>query len=273
MRQLFSYILKQYFFFLFILLEIFSLSLIVQNNYQGASFYNSTNRFTGSIYSTYNNINNYFHLKKANTELIEENAVLRNLMESSYIIEDSIRKSYSIDSLYRFVGAKVISNSVHKRKNYLMLDKGHKHGVRNEMGVISPKGVLGTVVEVSENYSTIMSVLHINYKVSARIKKNRHMGSMIWDGENYRKGILTDIPTHVNLIKGDTIITSGNSHVFPEGITVGVANDYLKEPGEKFNTAIIDFSVDYNNVFSAYVITNLKKEEIVQLDSLANNEE
>ncbi len=99
------------------------------------------------------------------------------------------------------------------------------------------------------------------------------MGSMIWNGENYRKGLLTDIPKHVNLLKGDTIITSGNSHVFPEGITIGVANDYLKEPGEKFNTAIIDFSVDYNNAFYAYIITNLKKEELIQLDSLINNEE
>ena len=273
MRQLFSYILKQYFFFLFIVLEIFSLSLIVQNNYQGASFYNSTNKFTGSVFSTFNNINAYFHLKKANIELVEENALLKNLVKSSYIIEDSTQKSYSKDSLYRYIGAKVISNSVNKMKNYLMLDKGSKHGVIKEMGVISPKGILGTVVEVSENYSTVMSVLHINYKVSARIKKNRHMGSMIWDGENYRKGLLADIPTHVNLSKGDTIITSGNSHVFPEGIEIGVVDNYLKEPGEKFNKAIIDFSVDYNNAFYAYIITNLKREEQEQLDSLINNEE
>ncbi len=273
MRQLFSYILKQYFFFLFILLEIFALSLIVQNNYQGASFYNSTNKFTGSVFSTYDNINAYFHLKKANTELVEENAMLRNLVENSYIKGDSIRKTYSKDSLYQFIGAKVISNTINKRKNYLMLDKGSKHGIKKEMGVISPKGILGTVIEVSENYSTVMSVLHINNKVSARIKKNRHMGGMIWDGNNYRKGLLTDIPTHVNLIKGDTVITSGNSHVFPEGIEIGIVEEYLRKPGDKFNTAIIDYSVDYNNLFYAYIITNLKRDEIEQLDSLVNNEE
>ena len=273
MRQLFSYILKQYFFFLFLLLEIFALSLIVQNNYQGASFYNSTNEFTGSVFSTFNNINAYFHLKKTNSELVEENAMLRNLVQSSYIIEDSIRKSYSKDSLYRFIGAKVISNSINKKKNYLMLDKGAKHGIRKEMGVISPTGILGTIVEVSENYATVMSVLHIDNKVSARVKKNRHMGEMVWTGEDYRKGLLTDIPTHVNLIKGDTIITSGNSHVFPEGIEIGVVEEYSRHPGDKFNTAIIDYSVDYNNLFYAYIITNLKKDEIEQLDSLVNNEE
>lgn len=273
MRQLFSYILKQYFFFLFLLLEIFALSLIVQNNYQGASFYNSTNKFTGSVFSAFNNINAYFHLKKANSELVEENAMLRNLVQSSYIIEDSTKKSYSKDSLYRFIGAKVISNSINKKKNYLMLDKGAKHGIRKEMGVISPTGILGTIVEVSENYATVMSVLHIDNKVSARVKKNRHMGEMVWTGEDYRKGLLTDIPTHVNLIKGDTIITSGNSHVFPEGIEIGVVEEYSRHPGDKFNTAIIDYSVDYNNLFYAYIITNLKKDEIEQLDSLVNNEE
>ncbi|RLD60351.1 MAG: rod shape-determining protein MreC [Bacteroidetes bacterium] len=273
MHQLFSYILKHYFFFLFILFELLSMSLIVQNNFQGAAFFNSTNRFTGSMFSTFDDIDTYFHLKKANTELVEENALLRNLLESSYIIEGPTYELYSKDSLYSYIGAKVISNSVNKRKNYLMLDKGSKHGIKKEMGVVSPTGVVGTVIGVSENYSTVMSVLHINNKVSARISKNRHIGSITWNGKNYREGLLTDIPTHVNLFKGDTIITSGNSYVFPEGIVIGTVNEYLSEPGDKFNTAITGFSVDYNNLFYVYVIINLKKEEQGQLDAIINNEE
>jgi len=225
------------------------------------------------MFSTFDDIDTYFHLKKANTELVEENALLRNLLESSYIIEGPTYELYSKDSLYSYIGAKVISNSVNKRKNYLMLDKGSKHGIKKEMGVVSPTGVVGTVIGVSENYSTVMSVLHINNKVSARISKNRHIGSITWNGKNYREGLLTDIPTHVNLFKGDTIITSGNSYVFPEGIVIGTVNEYLSEPGDKFNTAITGFSVDYNNLFYVYVIINLKKEEQGQLDAIINNEE
>lgn len=82
-----------------------------------------------------------------------------------------------------------------------------------------------------------------------------------------------DIPSHVILLKGDTIITSGNSHIFPEGINIGVVDEYLETPGEKFNTAIINFAVDYNNLFYGYVITNLNKEEQIQIDSLMYNEE
>lgn len=273
MRQLFSYILKHYFFFLFILFELLSLSLIVQNKFQGAAFFNSTNRFTGSVFSTYDNIDSYFHLREANTELVGENARLRNLLESSYIIEGPTYEYYSKDSLYKFIDAKVISNSVNKRKNYLMLNKGRKHGIKKEMGVISPTGVVGVVVAVSENYSTVMSVLHINNKLSARISKNRHIGSIIWNGENYHEGLLTDIPTHVNLQIGDTIITSGNSYVFPEGIIIGSVNKYIKNPGDKFNTAITEFSVDYNNIYYVYVITNLQKEEQEQLESTISYEE
>lgn len=271
MRHLFAYILKHYFFFLFLLLEIFSFSFVVQNNYQQASFINSANKITGSIFNTSNNINEYFSLKKANYSLAEENARLHDLLSDSYRITDTLIY-YQKDTLFQYISAKVINNSVNKQKNYLMLNKGSIHGIRKDMGVITSTGIVGTVIEVSKKFSIVISVLHINNKINARIKKNRHLGSIEWDGSYYREGLLTDIPTHVRLYKGDTIITSGNSFIFPEGILIGTVEEYYSKQGDKFNKARINFAVDYNNIYFVYVITNLMKEEQTQLETLQNNE-
>jgi rod shape-determining protein MreC len=151
-----------------------------------------------------------------------------------------------------------------------MLNKGRSHGIDKDMGVITANGIVGTVVDVSENFSRVMSILHENNKINARIKKNNHIGNVEWGGNYYTQGLLTDIPTHVNLYSGDTIITSGNSFIFPEGILVGTVDKHIIDKGDKFNKARINFSVDYNNLYFVYVIVNLMKEEQVNLQAKGN---
>jgi rod shape-determining protein MreC len=138
------------------------------------------------------------------------------------------------------------------------------------MGVITSSGVVGTVVEVSERFARVMSVLHIQNKINARVKRNRHLGNIEWDGKNYRKGILTDIPGHVVLRQGDTIITSGNSMLFPEGIFLGTVDEFANQVRDNFNYATINFAVDYNSLEHAFVITNLMRTEIQNLTEEAN---
>jgi len=265
-RHLFAYILKHYFFFLFLFLEIIAFSLIVQNNYQRATFLNSTGQVTGTIFNTFNNITEYFALKKTNIILAEENAKLRGVLNTSFHSTDMLVYN-NHDSLFKFISSKVISNTVNKQKNYLMLNKGKFHDIEKDMGVITSNGIVGTVVDVSDNFSRVMTILHESNKINARIKKNNHIGNVEWDGKDYRQGLLTDIPTHVNLHKGDTIITSGNSFIFPEGILVGTVEEHLIDEGGKFNKARINFSVDYNNLYFVYVIVNLMKEEQLNLEN------
>ena len=272
MRLLFAYILKHYFFFLFLLLEIIAFFFIVQNNYQRATFQNSTGQVTGTIFNTFNNITEYFTLKKANNQLVVENAELHKSMEYAFRITDTL-VYYEYDSTFQFINAKVISNTVSKQKNYLMLNKGKAHGIKKDMGVITSDGVVGTVIDVSENFARVMSILHESNRINARIKKNNHLGNVEWDGLNYRKGLLTDIPTHVSLYKGDTVITSGNSHIFPEGILVGTIDQYLTNKGEKFNKARMNFSVDFNNLYFVYVIVNMMKDEQLTLENQTTADE
>jgi len=260
-RRLFAYILKNNFVFLFILLEIAAFLLVIQNNYQNATVFNSTNRFTGSILESYNDVSEYFVLKQANQLLVEENIKLRQQLQESFRKVDTnvyIQK----DSLFSYIGAKVIRNTINKQKNFLFINKGSKHGIRTDMGVITSDGVVGTVVEVSDNYSRIMSVLHSQNKINARIKKNRHLGNMEWDGNNYRIGTLTDIPNHVKLFMGDTIITSGNSLLFPEGIAIGTVQNYHTSNRSKFSNASVKYTVDFNKIFYVYIIVNLMQDEL-----------
>ncbi len=197
--------------------------------------------------------------------LVNENARLKNLLPESYLITDK-KEYFSSDSMYRYIGAKVISNSVNHQKNYMMLNKGSKDGIAKDMGVITSEGIVGTVVDVTPQFSRVMSVLHLNNKINARIFKNNHLGTVEWSGNYYRNGTLVDIPMHVQLEPGDTIVTSGNSLIFPEGIMVGTVEQYNILPNEKFNTASIRYSVDYNSLYYVYVIINLKKNEQLRLN-------
>lgn len=270
MRNLFAYILKQYFFFLFILLEIIAFSFIFQNNYQRATFLNSTGTAVGSVLSTFSDISGYFSLKKANESLIGENTRLRNRLRDRLLLTDTLSFYYA-DSMFRYVGAKVISNTVSHQKNYLVLNKGSLHGIKRDMGVITAEGIVGTVIDVSRNFSRVMSVLHVDNKINAKIKKNNHLGTLEWDGRDYRNGYLTDIPMHVDLITGDTIITSGYSFIFPEGIMIGTVAEFEKQPNDKFNNARVTYTVDYNSVYYVYIIVNLKKNELMNLERMQPN--
>ena len=120
MRSLLRYLLKNYAFLLFLLLEVISFVLIFNNNsFQKAKYLNSSNRITGSIYKSYNSIINYFGLTEVNRELSEENAFLRSELAKIYLEPDSViaRKLTIQESIYNFISAKVINNSVSARSS------------------------------------------------------------------------------------------------------------------------------------------------------------
>ncbi len=272
MRNLFALLRKHYFFFMFIILEVLSFSLIINhNNYPNTVFFNSTNQITGSTYRLFSNISEYLSLRKANLELAEENAILRNQIKYAFVVTDTNSFLYK-DTLFRFISAMVVNNSIHKRNNYFMLNKGKKHGVKPEMGVISPRGTAGIIISVSKNYSTAMSLLHNKVQVSAKIKKNNQSAIVIWNGRNYREGILEDIPTHINLYQGDSIITSGNSFFFPEGILIGIVKKHERQFEENLNKATITFATDFNSIKHVYIAKNLMVgQQREQINSLQND--
>jgi len=261
MRTLFAFIRKQYFFFLFISLELIAVLLLISHNpYPHTKVINSTNIFTGKVNALQASVSDYFYLKKANLALADENARLRNILKTSFLLSDTNEYVF-LDTNFRFIPARVISNSTQRRNNYIMIDKGRKHGLQEEMGVISPSGLTGIVIEVSENFSTVMSLLHRDARFSAKIRKNGQLANIVWDGYDYRHATLLDIPNHIRLEAGDTIETSGFSFFFPAGITIGTVEELQSGSTENLHRATIRLSVDFNSLYQVYVVKNLMSQE------------
>lgn len=273
MRYLWVFFGRNYFFFMFLILEGLSIWFIVDtNDYQRITTFNSTNEVVGSVIDAVSGVEEYFTLRKINRDLAEENNFLMRKTRQSYLVNDT--QSFFInDSLYqlqyKYISAKVIGNSTQKRNNYLKLNKGKLNGISKDMGVISPKGIIGQVVEVSDHFSSVMSVLNKKSRISVKHKRSDQLGTLLWDGLDYTQGTVIDIPTHSKVKTGDTIITSGFSHIFPEGLMVGTIQKMDIKNGEHFYTLSLRFSEDYNKLTYVNVIVNLLKTE---LDSINNSE-
>lgn len=276
MLNLIRFIWKYSTFFLFLILESICFYLIFQNSfYQKAQFISSSNSVAGNVFTTVNSTREYFNLKETNEMLARENAILHTASKAAFVrtktsettVNDTLLKQQ-----YIFVNARVVNNSVSKRNNYLTLNIGSNRGIKPEMAVISSNGIVGITKAVSENFTSVLSVLNKDAKISAKIKKNNYFGSLSWEGGDYKLGTLTDIPTHVKILKGDTIVTNAFSAIFPENIMIGFIESYEIKPGDNFYTISVRFSTNFKNVAHVFVVKNLMKDEQKKLEQETQND-
>jgi len=276
MRPLLQFFLKHINFFLFLLMEFFAFFYIVKSNYyQQSVFINSANAITGGIFSIQSNLTDYLSLKIINKRLAEENARLRNNQRSAFLSTNN--KTFVVDDTlyqqqYEYTEARVVANTTNKINNYITLNKGFNHGIRKEMGVITPLGVAGIVKDVSANFCTVTSVLHSKSKISAKIKKNNYIGTLVWEGGDYRLANLKDIPTHVKIASGDTIVTSGYSLIFPGGLMIGTVYFYDSGKNNDFYNIKIRLSTDFNKISYVYIVKSLMKPELEELKIKTQND-
>ncbi len=269
MRPLWLFLMKYYIFFLFLILEGFAVTMYINNTYyQRAVVVKATNQFTGFFFGMRSGVTQYFALKTINEQLAMQNASLLDHQEGSFIKTDN-KVFVQNDTLYRqqyqYITAKVVENTVNRDANYLTLNKGARHGIKKEMAVICPGGVVGIVSEVSENFSSVMSLLHPKTRISAKLKRTDYVGTIAWEGGKSTVCKLKDVPTHVKLRAGDTVITSGYSVMFPEGIMIGCVRSYDVGKGNDFYDIEVNLSTDFNNIRYVYIINNLMKDELEQL--------
>lgn len=276
MRNLLLFIWKHYFFFVFLLLESLCIYLLVQHNYyQRASFINSSNKLSANVLKTSRNVQDYFYLKDVNELLAKENAELRTRLLESYSIVVNKWQPAS-DTLLRqkyvYTSAKVLNNSTNRRNNYLTLDKGSKQGVSRDMAVITNTGIVGEVLDVSDNFCTVKSMLHSQSIVNAQVKKDGSFGPLTWDGKDFEYVTLSDIPTHVHFVKGDTIVTSQYSQIFPENIRIGTVESWERKSGEYFYTVKVKLLTDFKKLTHVYIVNNLLRKEQEDLEKKSETE-
>ena len=276
MRNIFIFI-RIYFNFLFFLF-LMGLSLFMlfnYNRYHHTVYSSATAEVTGRINRQYNDVEYYFQLKKTNDSLVKANEVLYNKLKQDFELPDTVTKlaidTIRIDTLlhqrkYLYLPAKVIGNSVSQTNNYLQLHRGSLQGIMPDLGVTDiNNSVVGTVVDVSTNYSVVMSLLHRQSNISAKLKRTGETGSIIWDGIQPNVVLLKDISKEVVVARGDTVITSGFSDKFPGGLLVGHVKDIINDKSSSTYTLRVIPVADFEKLQYIYIINNLQKAEPEQL--------
>jgi len=278
MNNLLNFFVKHSAWFIFAIYVILSLVLLFKDNpYQQSVYLTSANRVSAAVYKAFNGVTSYFHLHDINESLQERNAALemelielrKHMSDMALLAPDSLRQPAAVQQ-YSFVMAHVISNSIAQPNNYITIDRGHIDGVSPEMGVIDQNGVVGIVNVVGPHAARVISLLNPHMRLSCKLRNNGFYGSLVWDGKSPRYAVLEELPKHITFHKGDTIVTSGYSAVFPEGIIVGTVEGLARDMSDSFVSLRIKLTTNFSQLSSVRVITNNMKE---QIDALRRAEE
>jgi rod shape-determining protein MreC len=273
-RNIFLFIRRYFNFILFLLLQGFSIYLIVHySNYHKAIFSKTANQLTGKINEKYNGITYYFQLKKTNDSLVAANEKLYNKLKDNFEFPDTtsnfIIDSIKVDSMeqfrkYHYFPAKVVYNSVTAQNNFIVLGRGASQGIKEGMGVIDPNtGVVGIVTEVSADYAVVMSLLHKDSHLSGKLFKGGESGILNWDGKTPNMISLNGIPKSAKVAKGDTIISSGlSTSSIPKGMMIGIVQEVKSD--KSTNNYLIKFktAANFYNLEFVFVIDNKQAESI-----------
>lgn len=271
MGAFFRFLYKYHVVGLFILLELFAFSIMIrQNAFHQAAFTNYVRNMSGKLYEELNSVASYMALRETNQKLLRENAILRSRLPEAFW-SDEVEITQVLDTLHRqqydYIPADVVNNTVHKQYNYITLNRGKLHGVEPDMAVVSSDGIVGIVNGVSEHYSTVISLLNKDFRVSARLKSSDHFGALKWDEVSFSHADLNDIPHHAKLQQGDTVVTSGLSPIFPEGLLIGTVSSFQIKDGNFF-TIKVDLSTDFRKLKHVNLIKNYLREEQLNLEKL-----
>jgi len=238
--------------------------------------FSSANSISGFFQKRVNTWFAYFSLDNENEVLRNENLQLRKLLalqSEQKTNEFQGRDTLVLDSVkYRYFSAKVINNSIYRKQNYITIDKGFLDGIRRGFGVVGPDGVVGVVVAVTDHYTLIVSLLNNRIGISAKIKKSHHFGSVHWNENDYRKASLMEIPNHISIAVGDTIVTNGFSAIFPANINIGTIAEFNMNKSNNFYEIDINLTTDFKNLYNVYVIDNTTREELILLKNLVQDE-
>lgn len=253
----------------FFVLELLALLLVVnKNDLQRSVVFRYATTLSAWTYKITNSVTDYFGLVEMNELLSEENARLRtelSLIETKIALSDSALFAVDTLSNVSYLSAKVVYNSVYDLQNYIIIDKGSAHGIEEDMGVFAPQGVVGVVQRVSENYAVVLPIINPDQVISAKIKDNDQLGAVVWNGITPQKAKLEEIPSHVTAEAGDSVVTSGFSAIFPEGMLIGVIDKVKHLEHTMFCDVDITLAVDFQSLTYVNIAVYRNKEELYNL--------
>lgn len=274
MRNLIDFITRYNHWFVFVILEVVSFVLLFKfNSYQGSVWFSSANVVAGKVYEADATIKNFFSLTKINQQLNVRNLYLEQTVkklseqvhaetgDSSWLF----RTQAEVLKEYKLIPAKVITNSIDKRDNFITIDKGRLDGVKPDMGVACGTGIVGVVYMVSDHYSIVIPVLNSKSNISVTIRKRGYYGYLRWTGGASDLAYVDDIPRHAHFRLGDLIETSGYSAMFPPGIIAGQILHVYNSPDGLSYRVQVRLTTDFGNLRDVCVIDNSAMKERIDL--------
>ena len=275
MQQIFNFLFKNSNRLLFLLLLCVSLLLTIQSHsYHKSRVISSANFLTGGVYEKINNVTEYLNLKTENDALALENARLKSIIFNTKDTT-SIRKPENLKSVAPedIIVSKVIHNTYNTLENFLTLNSGSNDGVKSDMGVINSLGIVGIIDRTSPNYSTVVSILNTRSQINAKVKKSNHFGSLTWNGKSTGFVQLIDVPRLASVRKGDTIVTGGQSVIFPENINIGTINNVYIDSITNYYTLNIKLFNDMTNLGHVHIIKSKDRDEVNNLEKTSKKDE
>ena len=275
MQQIFNFIYKNSNRLLFLLLLGTSLFLSIQSHsYHRSKIISSANFLSGGVYQKINSASEYLNLRTQNDALAQENAKLRSLLfnakdTTSIPKLDSLKGVKPTD----IIVSKVIHNTFNTQENYLTINSGSSQGVKSDMGVINSLGVVGIIDNTSNNYATVISILNTKSQINAKLKKSDHFGSLTWNGKSTGFVQLTDVPRLASIKKGDTIVTGGQSVIFPENINIGTIDRIYINNQTNYYTLDVKLFNDMTNLGHVYILKSKNRNEIINLEKKEEKDE
>lgn len=265
---------------LFLLLEGLCAALVVtSNDYQRASFLTSANIVSGAFYDATSSVTHYFGLSSANEALQKQNVALMEEVERLHRIVDMLSDTLHTDTTdvredvrLSYRPAHIINSTTTHSRNMLTADAGSKDGIREDMAVVNAQGVVGLVAAVSNHYSLILPIINTSSRLSVKLKATNHRGQLTWDGYSPLRANMVDVPEHAKVAVGDTVVTSGSSSYFPEGLMVGVVDAVEQDKNGGFYKIGIALAADFNSVYEVEILEDKLREEQTTLENSMSNE-
>lgn len=278
MNNLIEFIKKNFHYFLFAVLLVLSLLMTGKSmSYSGYKFARICQNITGPIQKNWSSMVHKFSLGQENEVLVQQNIDLLREHDNMFIkkVDTLCAQMNTTDSLlasrirmFDYNYAHVIFRTTDQQFNYFVIDKGAKDGVKKDMAVTSPRGVVGVINDVSDNFSSVITILHPDSRISAVVSSINQVGTVVWKGHDPNVAYLENIPQHLNINIGDSVLTSGYSNIFPKGFLIGTVKEVNTGKNVSFLTIKIKLATDFNAVYTVYLIENQHKNEI---DSLKSN--
>ncbi len=255
----------------------FSINQVLRYHiYQHSFYFKSSTAFFRTIDQWKSNVTEFVNLKQENIDLRNENIALRNQLKiNSYQFNkyrdtqyfDSLNSKYpNLKTAYSYITTKVIRNSTNSPDNFFYINHGKLQGITPGMAVISPSGVVGVILDCTDNFSRGMSLLNSKFEITPYIPElDLRQGVLKWDGKHSNRGELLEVNRTEPVKKGMKILTSNYSSIFPPNIPIGTIEYINPESKSHYHEIRVKLATDFSRLNNVYCIKYHFKNE---LDSL-----